>query len=507
MFFSGFPGAGFGMDDDDMPGFGSFGGGGRRGGPKKEVDTNKFYEILGVTKDATSNDIKKAYRKMAIQHHPDKGGDPEKFKEITKAYEVLSDDDKRKTYNSYGEEGLEGAGGGASDPSDIFNMMFGGGGGRAAGGGTKKKGKPVTHNMDVTLEQIYSGHTKKLAINRTVIDQSVGIKDCTACDGRGSIMKVQRMGNMITQSQAPCHTCNSQGKMFKTKKEKEVLEVYVQKGSPDGHKVTFHNKADEQPNTEPGDVHFIVNEKPHPVFKRVKADLFVERKITLLEALTGFTTEIVHLDGRKLLINTKPGDIIKPTTGNQTAEWLVFDDTDSPGEDIAKCSTSDINKLKEVCEQKDFKGFLYDTTNQTAYFRQKTRDEFISEKKSNKSTKGMKLYVIPDDVIAAQGRMRKAIEGEGMPQFKNQMLKGNLFINITIDFPESISHDVAKQLKKLLPGPENVPIESDEHEIHYLTDMDPKASEKACAHAYEDDEDDDRTHAHHGGQGVQCAQQ
>ena len=105
MFFGGFPG-GFpgGQDFEDMPGMGR--------GPKKEVDNSKFYEVLGVSKNATSDEIKKAYRKKALKEHPDKGGDPEKFKEISLAYEVLSDQEKRDIYDKYGEEGLrEGAGG------------------------------------------------------------------------------------------------------------------------------------------------------------------------------------------------------------------------------------------------------------------------------------------------------------------------------------------------------------------------------------------------------------
>lgn len=182
-----------------------------------------------------------------------KGGDPEKFKESCGG----------------GEEGLESGGGGGGDPSDIFAQMFGGGGRGGGGSSGKKKGKPVVHNIDVTLEQIYSGHMKKLAINRTVIDPTIGVKTCDTCDGRGSVMKVMRMGNMITQSQQPCAPCNGEGHMFKTKKEKEILEVYVEKGAPDGHKVIIYNKANEQPNQEPGDVHFVVNEKPHAVFTRV----------------------------------------------------------------------------------------------------------------------------------------------------------------------------------------------------------------------------------------------
>merc|ERR1719183_3190052 len=100
------------------------GPGGR--GSRKPVDTTKFYKALDVEKNASEADIKKAYRKLAVKHHPDKGGDPEKFKEITRAYEVLSDSDKRSKYDRFGEEGLENDGGG--DPGDIFSAFFGGGG-------------------------------------------------------------------------------------------------------------------------------------------------------------------------------------------------------------------------------------------------------------------------------------------------------------------------------------------------------------------------------------------
>merc|ERR1719201_3208920 len=115
---------------------GGMGGPPGRRGSNKNADTTKFYKLLEVEKNASEAEIKKAYRKMAIKHHPDKGGDPEKFKEITRAYEVLSDADKRSTYDRFGEEGLEEGGGG--DPSDIFAQMFGGGGG---GGGRRQKKK------------------------------------------------------------------------------------------------------------------------------------------------------------------------------------------------------------------------------------------------------------------------------------------------------------------------------------------------------------------------------
>eukprot|EP00392_Amoebophrya_sp_AT5.2_P003878 g3883.t1 len=501
MFFGGgFPG----FPGGDFPG-GSKGAG---RGSGKEVDTEAFYKTLELDKNATPADIKKAYRKLAIKHHPDKGGDPETFKEITKAYEVLSDENKRKLYDQYGEEGVENGGGGG-DPTDIFDMMFGGGGGRGrrgGGGAQKKKGKDVVHPMDVTLAQIYSGHTKKLAVNRNVIDEKFGVKDCDACDGRGVVIQVMRMGNMIQQMQQQCSKCNGTGKMFKMKKEKEILEVFVERGAPDSHKVTFYNKADEQPGYDAGDVQFVLQEKEHPDFKRKNADLTVSRKITLLEALTGFTMELTHLDGRKLLIKSAPGEVIAPPR-NVEADWEVFDDMDSPGTDVATCTYNDPAKLKEVCMAKGFNGFVLDTASNKAIFRELTREQFLSKKKKKVGTK---LFVVPDPEILSMGRMRKCVKGEGMPVYKNPMLRGNLFIDLEIEFPKTISEDAAKSLRKILPGPDPMqqPDEENDHfEHHQVVDMDPQASEKEHASAYEDDDDDERRAGMGGGQGVQCAQQ
>merc|ERR1719414_2310535 len=161
-------------------------GGGRRS--RGNVDTTKFYKLLEVDKDASEADIKKAYRKMAIKHHPDKGGDPEKFKEITRAYEVLSDSEKRSKYDRFGEEGLDGDGGG--DPSDIFESFFGGGRRGGGGGRRRQKTKDVVQPLKCTLEQLYGGQTKKMAITRQVIDKQKGVVSCRECDGRGVRVQV-----------------------------------------------------------------------------------------------------------------------------------------------------------------------------------------------------------------------------------------------------------------------------------------------------------------------------
>ncbi|KAM7522639.1 hypothetical protein LguiA_012541 [Lonicera macranthoides] len=143
-------------------------------GPKKS-DNSKYYDILGVSKNASQDDLKKAYRKAAIKNHPDKGGDPEKFKELAQAYEVLSDPEKREIYDQYGEdalkEGMGGGGGGMHDPFDIFQSFFGGspfggGGGGSSRGRRQRRGEDVVHPLKVSLEDLYNGTSKKLSLSR-----------------------------------------------------------------------------------------------------------------------------------------------------------------------------------------------------------------------------------------------------------------------------------------------------------------------------------------------------
>merc|ERR1719158_1981015 len=121
---------------------------------------------------------------------------------------------------------------------------------------------------------------------------------------------------MIQQMQSQCHSCGGQGKSFTTKQSREILEVHVQKGSPDGHRIPFREMADEHPDADTGDVIFVVKQKEHAEFKRKGADLFIERTISLVEALCGFEIEITHLDGRKILIKSEPGYIVKPAARN-----------------------------------------------------------------------------------------------------------------------------------------------------------------------------------------------
>lgn len=171
MFFGGgggFPFGGF----EDMGGM----GGPRQRGPPKEVDNKGYYDLLGVDQKATFDEIKKSFRKLALKHHPDRGGDVKKFQELQTAYEVLTDKEKRDVYDKYGVDGLkEGGGAQAHGMDDILSQMFGMGGGQRQQG--PKKMKPVQHALKVTLEEIYCGKSTKIAVNRERI--------CGKCDGKG----------------------------------------------------------------------------------------------------------------------------------------------------------------------------------------------------------------------------------------------------------------------------------------------------------------------------------
>uniref|UniRef100_A0A915MJ50 Uncharacterized protein n=2 Tax=Meloidogyne javanica TaxID=6303 RepID=A0A915MJ50_MELJA len=293
------------------------------------VKDTKYYDILEVKPGATEHELKKAYRKLALKYHPDKNPDEgERFKLISQAYEVLSDPKKRQVYDEYGEDGIKGGGdgGGMHNPMDIFEMFFGGGGFRSE---KPTKARDTVHELKVNLEKLYNGCTKHLKINRHIICpkcEGVGgakgaVSKCQTCGGRGVEVFNQQIGpGMIQRIQRNCSQCGGEGEVNKDPcknckgkkriRSDETIEVHIEKGMRDGQKLLFNEKGDQQIGLEPGNVIIVLDEESHPTFTRKGSNLVLNMKITLTEALCGFTRRIETLDKRLLVFTQLPGEVI-----------------------------------------------------------------------------------------------------------------------------------------------------------------------------------------------------
>lgn len=301
------------------------------------VKDTKYYDLLEVSHTATEIEIKKAYRKMALRHHPDKNPSAELaeiFKEMTHAYEVLSDDLKRELYDTYGEEGLNGQGGmGGMGADDIFSQFFGGGFGGMGGGPQRPlRGKDIKHLIACTLEELYKGRTAKLALNKTVLCKGCNglggkegkVKKCTGCNGMGMKFVTKQMGPMIQRFQTVCDQCQGQGDIIdpkdrcttckgkKTTQERKILQVHIDPGMKDGQRIVFSGEGDQEPGITPGDVVFVVDERPNDQFVRKGNDLYHDVEIDLLTALAGGEVAFKHVLGDYVKLHIAPGEVIAP---------------------------------------------------------------------------------------------------------------------------------------------------------------------------------------------------
>ena len=279
-----------------------------------------YYETLEVNNDASETEIKKAFRKMSAKYHPDKNqGDDDahkKYVEINKAYGVLSDPEKRQVYDLRGVQGLE-------EYSQGGNMdMWGNRRGQPRG--------PNAHaDVSVDLAELYNGAVKDMSIQKNVICnkcRGTGAKDgktvkCKACNGQGvRLQKVQMGAGMTMQMQTTCNSCGGRGithaegcphcrgrKVLPTKKN---LLVQIEKGMRDGQDVVFPRESEQSPDFMPGDVIFTLRQKPHSIFRREGNDLHTDLKISLKDAIMGFTKKIKHLDSH--YVEVKSTGITQP---------------------------------------------------------------------------------------------------------------------------------------------------------------------------------------------------
>merc|ERR1719238_2117250 len=248
--------------------------------------------------------------------------------------------------------------------------------------------------------------------------------------------------------------------MYRQLKVQETLEVHVPKGAPDGHKIHFSEKADEIPDGEAGDVVFVLQEQPHAEYKRKGDDLFIERTISLSEALCGFNMELDSLDGRKLIIKSAPGEVIKPVKydpfadSDDAALWEMFEDADTPSlENAAVAETEDLNVCKKAVAKGQLKGKGIGCFVQRAgktVFKQCTTEAALAAKTTSR---GAKLFIIQDPESTKHLRLMKAVQGEGLPRLRAPFEHGNMFITFTIEFPDSIPAEAATQLRALLGPP------------------------------------------------------
>jgi len=272
-----------------------------------------MYDVLGLDKDASPDDIKRAYRKLILKLHPDKPtGDAEKFKKVQEAYEVLSDPQKRQNYDQFGT--AEGGGPQHFNPNDIFAQMFGG-----AFGGQRGPVRRADHHHDITLtlEEAYRGITKTMKVTLAKVCFAC-VRECPQCRGRGNV--AVQMGPVVFNQ--PCPMCQGQGggstgcedcKFKKKKYEPLNLELKIPAGVEENTTIVAGGMG-EQPHKkdeEPGDLVFHIKIKSHPELMRMGRDLVFSSKISFEESVTGKILRVPHFDG-VIEINTSEYGVIDP---------------------------------------------------------------------------------------------------------------------------------------------------------------------------------------------------
>lgn len=304
------------------------------------MNKKDYYEVLGVSKTASEEEIKRAFRKLAKQYHPDvnkEAGAEEKFKEIGEAYAILSDPEKRRQYDQFGHAAFEGGAGGFGgfnaediDLSSIFEDLFGGsfgfnfgGGSRRGGGSRATKGRDRLVKMNLTFEEAVFGCKKTLDVELNETCESCqgkggfGEKTCSKCNGRGSIIVEQKSMFGIFQTQTTCNECGGSGHTFERtcnecrgtghiRKNKEIV-VTIPEGGDNGYQLRISGKGEAGTNGGPnGDIYIEFVVKKHDFFERDDEDIYLEVPLTITEAALGCKKEIPTLE-KNVVLEVKAG--------------------------------------------------------------------------------------------------------------------------------------------------------------------------------------------------------
>ncbi|MGL6072281.1 molecular chaperone DnaJ [Craterilacuibacter sp.] len=329
-----------------------------------------LYDVLGVNRDASDDEIKKAYRKLAMKYHPDRNPDSkeaeDKFKEGKEAYEILSDSQKRSAYDQFGHAGVDqqsggggagGFGGGFGDFGDIFSDIFGGGrGGNGGGRSNVYRGADLRYNMEITLEEAARGCEKKIRIpSHENCDTCHGSgakpgtqpKTCSTCGGHGQV----RMSQGFFSIQQTCPTCHGSGKEITDKcpkchgagqiKTHKTLNVKIPAGVDEGDRIRLSGEGESGQNGGPsGDLYVVTHIKEHTVFQRDGSDLHCEMPISFATAALGGEIEIPTLDGMakvKIAAETQSGKVyrlrgkgIKAVRGSEVGDLMCHVVVETP---------------------------------------------------------------------------------------------------------------------------------------------------------------------------------